>query len=64
MARDPDAWMPLVLWGQALLVAALALAWARIRWGGWQTWLVGVPVLGALGLAAADQAARLLPNLL
>lgn len=64
MAADPGAWMPLVLWGQALLLAALALTWARVRWGGWQTWVVGVPLLGALGLAAADQAARLLPNLL
>jgi hypothetical protein len=32
--------------------------------GRWQAWLVAVPVVGYLGLATADQAARLLPNLM
>ncbi|WP_213450680.1 sortase [Rhizomonospora bruguierae] len=64
MGTDPGAWTPLMLWGQALLLAALGLTYFRLRWGRWQTWLVGVPVLGALALAAADQAAGLLPNLL
>ncbi|MFI7209876.1 sortase domain-containing protein [Micromonospora maritima] len=64
MAGDPDAWTPVLLWGQALLVAALALTWLRARWGRWQSWIVGVPVLLALGVATADQAVRLLPNLL
>ncbi|MEV7523394.1 sortase [Streptomyces sp. NPDC091371] len=64
MAGQGSAWIPLVLWGQALLLAAAALAWARVRWGRGHTWLVGFPVLAALGLAAADQAALLLPNLL
>ncbi|HSV68182.1 MAG TPA: class E sortase [Mycobacteriales bacterium] len=63
MAADPSVWVPLVLWGQALLAAA-ALVWARIRWGRWQVWVVGVPVPGALGVAVADQVAGLLPNLL
>jgi sortase A len=31
---------------------------------GWHAWIIGVPVLAFLGLATADQAARLLPNLL
>ncbi|GAA4691905.1 sortase domain-containing protein [Phytohabitans rumicis] len=64
MAIDPGAWTPLMLWGQALLLATLAVTYLRNRWGGWQAWIVGAPVLGALGLAIADQAARLLPNLL
>ena len=55
--------MPLVLWGQALLLAAFGVA-GRVRWGGWQAWVVGIPVLGALGATIADQIARLLPNLL
>ena len=64
MGTDPSAWIPLVLWGQALVIAAVLLSWARSRWGRWQTWIVAVPVLLFLGLAVADQAARLLPNLM
>ncbi len=64
MATDSDAWTPVMLWGQALLLATLALTWLGSRWGRWQTWLVAAPVLASLGLAALDQVARLLPNLL
>ena len=64
MGTDRTVWVPIVLWGQALLLAAVALTWTRARWGRWQTWVVGVPVLAALGFAVADQAAGLLPNLL
>ena len=64
MAGDPTAWMPLVLWAQALVLAAIGLTWARLRWGSRQAWLVGVPTLAVLGLAVADQVARLLPNLM
>jgi sortase A len=64
LATDPGAWFPLVLWGQALLLAALGVTWLRNRWGGWQAWIVGVPVLTSLGISCADQASRLLPNLL
>jgi len=64
LATDGSAWMPLVLWGQALVLAAAAVTWLRARWGGRQAWLVGSPVLLALGLAVADTAARLLPNVM
>ncbi|MGW1491689.1 sortase domain-containing protein [Streptomyces sp. NPDC002402] len=64
MAVQQTAWLPLVLWGQGLVLAAAAVAWAHARWGRRHTWVVGVPLLGALGLAVADQAALLLPNLL
>lgn len=64
LATEPSAWVPVVLWGEALLLAALALTWARSRWGRWQTWVAAVPVLGWLGVAAAGEIARLLPNLL
>jgi hypothetical protein len=64
MATDPLAWYPLVLLGQALVIVAGLLTYARVRWGGWQAWVVGVPVLVFLGLAVADEAIRLLPNLM
>jgi sortase A len=63
MGTDASAWIPLVLWGQGLVLGAGLIAWARTRWGRWQTWIVAVPVLLFFGLAVADQAARLLPNL-
>jgi sortase A len=64
MGTDPSAWTPLVLWAEALLLAAVALSLARVRWGRWQAWVVGLPVLLALGLTVSDQVARLLPNLI
>ena len=51
-------------WGELLVAATAGAFWARSRWGRLQTWLVGAPVLGVLGLTLADQIARLLPNLL
>lgn len=63
LGTDPSAWLPLVLWGQALVLAAVLLSLARTRWGRWQIWIVAVPVLLFFGLAVADEAARLLPNL-
>lgn len=61
---EPGSWLPVVLWGQALLIAGLGVVLARSRWGFWQAWLVGVPVLLGIGLAVADSIIRLLPNLL
>jgi LPXTG-site transpeptidase (sortase) family protein len=64
MATEPMAWVSFVLWGQALVLAALGVAWSRVRRGNAQAWIVGAPVLLALGLAVADQTIRLLPNLI
>ncbi len=64
MAGDTRALVPLVLWSELLLLLVLALTWAVLRWGRWQTWVVGVPAVAVLGLAVIDQVARLLPNLL
>jgi sortase A len=58
------AWVPLVLWGQGLVLAAAGISWLGSRWGRWQTWTVAVPVLGYFGLGVADQVARLLPNVM
>jgi sortase A len=58
------ALVPLVLLGMCLVAAAVAVAWLSQRWGRWQAWIVGVPVLGYLGFAVADQVVQLLPNLM
>lgn len=64
MSGDPSAWIPLVFWAQALAVAAIGVVWLRGRWGRWQTWVVGAPLLGFVGLGVAQQVALLLPNLI
>ncbi|TDC74519.1 sortase [Streptomyces hainanensis] len=64
LTGDQSAWTPAVLWAQALLLAAAAVTWALQRWGRWQAWITGVPVVGAATLALTDTLARLLPNLL
>jgi sortase A len=63
MATDRTAWLPVVGLGFVLLLAGALAAWTRHSWGGPQTWIVAVPVLCFLGLAVADRAAALLPNL-
>ena len=60
---DSSAWVRLVFWMQGLLVAAIAFTIARVRWGRWQAWISGIPLLVLLGVEAANQAATLLPNL-
>lgn len=64
MAGDSGAWVRLVFWLQALLIAAIGFTIARARWGKWQAWIVGVPLLLAIAVPAANQVALLLPNLM
>jgi len=64
MAGDDSGALELFLWAQLLLICALGIAWLATRWGRWQSWIVGVPVLGAIGLQVAHLSAQLLPNLL
>jgi sortase (surface protein transpeptidase) len=64
MATEPQAWLPIVLLGQVLVLVAVTLSWLWSAWGKWQTWLIAVPVIGFMVLTVADQATRLLPNLL
>src|SRR6202021_2861109 len=64
MANETQAWLPIVLWGQLLLLFAIALGWLWSAWGKWQTWVIAVPLVGFLVLCIADQATRLLPNLM
>jgi sortase A len=64
MATEPQAWLPIVLWGQLLVLVAFALGWLWSAWGRWQTWVIAVPAVGFLVLCISDQATRLLPNLM
>lgn len=64
MQGDPNAWLGLLLWSQALLLAAVLLAWMAIRWGRWQAWIVAVPVVTAIGVAVTNHILALMPNLL
>lgn len=63
LASDWTALLPLVLWMQALVLVAVAIAWARVRWGRWETHLVGVPVVLAVLWYVYEAGGRLLPNL-
>jgi LPXTG-site transpeptidase (sortase) family protein len=61
---QPQVWLPMVGWGVLLVLVACALSWLSTAWGRWQTWVIAVPTVGFLALSIADQATRLLPNLL
>lgn len=65
LASNETSLFGLVLWLQALGLAAGMFTWFRYRWGRRETWLVGAPVLVAVGWNVAQTAATaLLPNLL
>lgn len=64
LAGDSSVWFTILLWAQGLMIAVLGLSWARGRWGRVQAWIVGVPVLTAMGIGTADTIAQLLPNVL
>jgi sortase A len=64
MSGDSSTLWAFALWLQALLLLAVGAAWAWHRWGRAQAWVVFLPPLVVVGLAASGEAARLLPNLL
>lgn len=64
LGSDTAAMLPLALWSQLLLVVVLALSVAWTRYGRPTTWLVGVPIVLAVGWHVAEATARLLPNVL
>jgi sortase A len=45
-----------------LVVAGVASVWAWLKWGRWQTWLVGAPILLAVIWAISQESMQLLPN--
>jgi sortase A len=54
---------PLIFWLQGLLIATLFAVWAALRWGRWQAWLIGLPLILAALWGASSQAMTMLPNL-
>jgi sortase (surface protein transpeptidase) len=64
MAGDSSTLWALALWLQALIVLSVGAVWAWHRWGRSQAWIVFLPPMMLVGLAAAGEVARLLPNLL
>ena len=64
MHGDPGALVLVVLWLQMFAAASLAVVWLAMRWGRWQAWLVGLPVLVACLWGVTSAAVQLLPNLL
>lgn len=63
MGTESQAWLPIVFWGQLMLLITLGLSWAWNAWGKWQAWAIAVPALGYLVFTVSDQVTRLLPNL-
>jgi LPXTG-site transpeptidase (sortase) family protein len=64
MAGDARTLWVLALWLLVALGLALGATWAWHRWGHARTWVVFLPPLLFVGLAASGEVARLLPNLL
>jgi sortase (surface protein transpeptidase) len=64
MGIDTSQVFALVLWAQLFLAVVIAFTWARERWGRWQAWAVGLPIMLAVGWVVSDQLALLLPNLI
>jgi sortase A len=62
MRGDRGAWLPIILWLEALLLVVVVLSWASVRWGLKPTLLVGVPIVVAAVWGVAEAAIRLLPN--
>lgn len=64
MGSDYSTLWALALWIQGLGVLSVAVVVSWHRWGRPQTWIVFTPALTLVGLMAAGEATRLLPNLL
>jgi hypothetical protein len=64
LAGDSRTLFALALWLQALTLLSVAAIWSWHRWGRAQTWVVFLPPILLVGLMAAGEVTRLLPNLM
>lgn len=64
MQSDTSGLIFLVLWLQLLVIGVVGVAWASVRWGRWQSWLVGMPIILAALWGATSSVSLLLPNLM
>jgi sortase A len=60
LTGETDAVMPLVLWLEVLLIAAIGATWLWRRWARWSAYVVSVPVLLAVAWLAFENVTRLL----
>jgi len=64
MQGQSSNWVAVLLLSQALLLAVVGVVWLYFRQGRLVAWVVGLPLLLALGVALSNQIAGLLPNLM
>ena len=64
MGHDAGAWFTTFVALASFAAAGVGVWWLWTRWGRPHAWVIGVPLLLALGVAAADAAMDALPNLL
>jgi len=64
MSNQRDTLWALALWMQALILLSVGAIWGWLKWGRAQAWIVFTPPLALVGLSAAGELAKLLPNLM
>lgn len=64
MHNDPSATFALIFWLEGLVLVTFAASWTWVRWGRFETWVVGAPVFLAVLWGTSDALMRFLPNLL
>jgi sortase A len=64
MHGQTNAMYPMVLWLVLLFAVSIGLVWSAMRWGKWQTWLIGTPIAIAVLWQASATLWSVFPNLL